>query len=351
MGGVQTVSATDRLAMELEFHQLDRRYDTLRVRQPARERRLLASLAEVGQQMPIVVVTTDARYVLVDGHKRVRCLHRLHRDTVAAVIWEMATCEALIFRYLLQTDATENAFEQAWLLRTLHEEHGLALDVVARRFDRSVSWVSRRLGLVRTLPETIQAHVREGDIGAHAAMKYLVPLARANGDDSVRFAQAVAPHRLTTRQIGQLYQHYVAGPEVTRDLVLTDPLLVLRLTDDATLARLRPDASAPEAMITDFHILGAVARRAHRRLQHGGGLVPPERARAWRVFESAQLDFQDLQRRCEQELRDARPGSPCGDSESPDERAGPPADCARPADLPWDGADGPQDRQCDGAPT
>jgi ParB/RepB/Spo0J family partition protein len=335
--------------MELEYHQLDRRYDALRVRQPARERRLLASLAEVGQQMPIVVVTTDSRYVVVDGHKRVRCLHRLHRDTVAAVVWEMATYEALIFRHLLQTDATANVFEQAWLLRTLHEEHGLALDLVARRFDRSVSWVSRRLSLVRTLPETIQQHVRDGHIVPHAAMKYLVPLARAKADDCVRLAAVIAPHRLTTRQIGRLYQHYLAGPEATRELVLADPLLVLRLTDEAAPPRLRPDVSAPEALLTDLHMLGAIARRAHRRLQHGGGLLPPDRARAWRVFDQVQSDFHDLQRRCEQELRDARSGSPGGDSESPGERAGHPADCPRPADLPWDGADGPQDRQPDGA--
>ena len=58
--------------MELEFHQLDLRYERLRVRQPARERRLLASLADIGQQMPIVVVTTDSVYVVVDGHKRIR---------------------------------------------------------------------------------------------------------------------------------------------------------------------------------------------------------------------------------------------------------------------------------------
>jgi ParB/RepB/Spo0J family partition protein len=334
--------------MDLEFHQLDLRYDTLRVRQPARERRLLASLADVGQQMPIVVVT-DARYVVVDGHKRVRCLHRLHRDTVAAVVWEMAAGEALIFRHLLQTEATENVFEQAWLLRTLHEEHGLPLDIVARRFDRSVSWVSRRLGLVRTLPDTVQQQVRDGDIVAHAAMKYLVPLARANADDCVRLAAAIAPHRFTTRQIGCLYQHYVAGPEATRELVLTDPFLVLRLTDEAAPARLRPDVSAPEALITDLHLLGAIARRAQRRLHHGGGLLPPDRARARRVFESAQLDFQDLQRRCDQELRDARSGSPCGDSESPGQGAGHPPDCARPADLPWDGADRPADGEPDGA--
>src|SRR5947207_15969542 len=58
--------------MESEFHQLDVRYERLRVRQPARERRLLVSLADAGQQIRIVVVATGAAYVVVDGHKRVR---------------------------------------------------------------------------------------------------------------------------------------------------------------------------------------------------------------------------------------------------------------------------------------
>src|SRR6059036_1238001 len=47
--------------MQLEFHQLDRRWEHLRVRHPARQRRLLASLAEVGQQTPIVVVAAEGQ--------------------------------------------------------------------------------------------------------------------------------------------------------------------------------------------------------------------------------------------------------------------------------------------------
>jgi len=47
--------------MQLEFHQLDRRWEQLRVRHPARQRRLLASLAEVGQQTPLVVVRPKAQ--------------------------------------------------------------------------------------------------------------------------------------------------------------------------------------------------------------------------------------------------------------------------------------------------
>src|SRR5947208_2578316 len=45
--------------MQLEFHQLERRWEHLRVRHPARQRRLLVSLAEVGQQTPIGVVSVE----------------------------------------------------------------------------------------------------------------------------------------------------------------------------------------------------------------------------------------------------------------------------------------------------
>jgi hypothetical protein len=129
------------------------------------------------------------------------------------------------------------------LLRTLHEDHGLPLEALARRFDRSVSWVSRRLSLVRTLPEAVQ-HVQDGRLGPHAAMKYLVPVARANAADCLRLVETIAPHRLSTRQIGRLYHLYINGPDATRDLVVSDPLLVLRVTDDTPelgYVNLRPE--------------------------------------------------------------------------------------------------------------
>ena len=57
------------LAMQLELHQLDRYWEHLRVSSPQRQRRLLASLAESGQQTPIVVVAAESqpdRYI--GGH-------------------------------------------------------------------------------------------------------------------------------------------------------------------------------------------------------------------------------------------------------------------------------------------
>ena len=85
--------------MQLEFHQLDRRWEHLRVRRPHRQRRLMASLAESGQQTPIVVVAAEGqpgRYLVIDGYKRIAALEQLGRDTVEAVVWPMGEAEALL---------------------------------------------------------------------------------------------------------------------------------------------------------------------------------------------------------------------------------------------------------------
>jgi hypothetical protein len=57
---------------------------------------------------------------------------------------------------------------------TPEQRFGYSLDELARRFDHSVSWVSRRLALVELLPEATQRQVREGKITAQVAMKFLV---------------------------------------------------------------------------------------------------------------------------------------------------------------------------------
>jgi len=52
----------------------------------------------------------------------------------------------------------------------MSERFGYDQEELARRFDRSVSWVSRRMGLVELLPAPVQQQVRSGAITAHVAM-------------------------------------------------------------------------------------------------------------------------------------------------------------------------------------
>src|SRR6266700_7720631 len=137
--------------MKLEFHQLDRRWEHLRVREPQRQRRLLASLAESGQQTPIVVIVSkddSERYLVIDGYKRIAALRQLGRDTVEATVWAMSEAEALLLSRSQRMSPQESALEQGWLLSEMEQRFGYSLEELGRCFDRSVSWVSRRLALV-----------------------------------------------------------------------------------------------------------------------------------------------------------------------------------------------------------
>ena len=121
--------------MELELHQLDMRYERLRAQRPAAERRVLTSLAELGQQAPVVVVTgrEPDHFVLVDGYKRVRSLRRLRHDTVRATRWDLDEAEALLLDRLMRTAEAETALEQGWL----RDEFDV-LAAVARRVRRKL---------------------------------------------------------------------------------------------------------------------------------------------------------------------------------------------------------------------
>ena len=167
--------------MDLEFHQLDLRYRDLRVSDPVREGRLLSSLAQSGQHVPALVVEGgDGRYVLIDGYRRVELLRRLGRDTVYAMVLSMDEPSALLFAYRLERSGRRSALEEGWLLKELGSVHGMGREALSRALLRSTSWISRRLGLVEVLPESVQHAVRAGCVPAHAAMKSLLPLARAN---------------------------------------------------------------------------------------------------------------------------------------------------------------------------
>ena len=80
-------------------------------RHPGRQRRLLASLAESGQQTPIVVVAAEGqadRYVVIDGYKRIAALEQLGRDTVEAVAWPMSEAAAVLLDRSLPVVRTRN---------------------------------------------------------------------------------------------------------------------------------------------------------------------------------------------------------------------------------------------------
>jgi ParB family chromosome partitioning protein len=329
--------------MQLEFHQLDLRWEHLRVREPHRQRQLLASLAENGQQTPIIVVIAkddNDGYLVIDGYKRIAALKQLGRDTVEATVWPMSESEALLLSRSQRMSPQESALEQGWLLSEMEHRFSYSLDELARRFDRSMSWVSRRLALVELLPEAVQRHVREGNITAQIAMKYLVPVARVSADDCERMAAAFAKYRCDSRQAAQLYTAWREGSRVVRERILTEPELFMKTQRQSQTAK----PAAAEQMERDLEMALAILRRAGRRLTEAlPEMNAAQQEQAQREIESARRELNRMAERIgkEQEGRHAEPGAASRDSGVARATSEQARDRARPAGVAPHGAQSP----------
>ena len=330
--------------MQLEFHQLDRRWGHLRVRHPARQRRLLASLAESGQQTPIVVVVAEdqaERYVVIDGYKRIAALEQLGRDTVEAVVWPMSEAAAVLLDRSLRLSEHETALEVGWLLAELEQRFGYGLEELARRFDRSVSWVSRRLALVEVLPEAIQQQVREGRIPAQVALKFLVPVARQSLQDCQRMAAIFAQHHCDTREAGQLYGAWRRGSPAIRKRILDDPELFFKAQRQA---QEKAPAGTGAELLRDLEMMAAIVNRAQRRLA-GAAVTDLDRQQGEAARRQIERIQKQLHRLEEEILPEKKPhvepsathhdsGTECQASEQTRDRAGD-------GDLPRGGTQSP----------
>ena len=328
--------------MQLEFHQLDRRWEHLRVRHPARQRRLLASLADSGQQTPIVVVAAEGqvdRYVVIDGYKRIAALEQLGRDTVEAVIWPLSEAAAVVLDRSLRLTEHETALEVGWLLAELEQRFGYSLDELARQFDRSVSWVSRRLALVELLPEAIQQQVREGRIAVQVAMKFLVPVARQSLEDCQRMAAIFAAHHCDTREAGQLYDAWRRGSAAIRRRILEDPGLFFK-----TQRQEKVPAGAATELLRDLEMVAAIVNRAQRRLAGAaaGELDPQQGAAARQQIDRIAKQLQRIEAKLQPEQTPhVEPSTTHHNSGAAHAGSGETRDRAGNGDLPRGGAASP----------
>ncbi len=211
--------------------------------------------------MPILVIPGPQGYLVIDGHQRIAALQQLRRDTVEALVLDtMSEAEALLLVHSLRSRGEpETALEQGWLLAEMEHKHGYTIEDLARRFDRSATWIARRLALVDTLPEAVQQQVREGRIAAQIAMRYLAPMARLSVEHCHRMAGIFAQQHWTTRQAALLYNAWRnAKTKQTRERILTEPELFLKASQQQ-----RPPTQA--TLEGDLNQIVAIARRALER--------------------------------------------------------------------------------------
>src|ERR1017187_4611010 len=175
----------------------------------------------------------------------------------------MSEAEALLLDRSLRFSSQQPGLEQGWLWWEREQRFGYSLGELARRFDRSVSWVSRRLALAEVLPEAIQQQVREGKILAQVAMKFLVPVVRQSLEDCQRMATIFAEHHCDTREAGQLYAAWRKGAPAIRKRILDDPELFFKTQRQA---QEKAPAGTGAELLRDLEMVVAIVSRAQRSL-------------------------------------------------------------------------------------
>ena len=256
--------------MQLELGELDLRSAALRIVDRSRQRRLVASLLEQGQLTPVLVVRDASSWVLLDGYVRVAALAELARDLVDVAVLDVGEAEALVLAHRLDNGRERTALEEGWLLRELCDRHGLAQAELARRLDRTPSWVSRRLALVKALPESVQESVRTAKISVQIATKLLVPLARANADACERIVSGLAGERVSVRQMTRLYVAWKASDDEIRERLCAQPRLFLKSLAAEDAEATKPEDDEAAATLKDLSMLAAVSLRLCRRARESG---------------------------------------------------------------------------------
>jgi ParB family transcriptional regulator, chromosome partitioning protein len=209
---------------EMDLHRLDLRYADTRVNSSTALNRLVNSIEQYGQLIPVTVVADGQQTVLIDGYLRVLALQRCGRDTAHVFSWECSIEHALLVTLAHEQARGWEALEEANILRALCDR-GLSQREIAMHIGRDVSWVSRRLQLLEGMSEDILRALRHGELSTWSATRILMPLARANTDHAKCLLKALKKAPLSSRDLNELYKQYNQSDKNTRERLVRNPQL------------------------------------------------------------------------------------------------------------------------------
>ena len=140
----------------VELSSLDLRYEGHRLRDDAREARLLASIAERGIEEPLEGVDTAEARLLLDGFKRCRSAKKLGIDCVPYVSLGEEEATGILNLMRASTDKGLGILEQARFVVDLVTIHGMSMAEVAETLCRSKGWVWMRRRLLDEMSPAIR---------------------------------------------------------------------------------------------------------------------------------------------------------------------------------------------------
>ncbi len=210
------------MGQEIELAELDVRYENYRMKNPALEKRLLASMAQRGIEQALEGATSGEVKILLNGFKRRRCALRLGLDHVPYLSLGDDEAGAIVHLLRVSNESALSLLEQARFIEQLHRLEKMSVADIAEQLSRSKSWVSMRLGLLEEMSPRVQEEIFAGRFPMYAYMYTLRPFMRLNptGKQEVEeFVLAVSGQNMSVREIEQLAYGYFRGPQSMREMI------------------------------------------------------------------------------------------------------------------------------------
>jgi hypothetical protein len=227
---------------DAELSTFDLHYEAYRMKNPALEARLLASIVERGIEEPLEGVDVEGRSVLLNGFKRYRCARKLGIGIVpyASLGNDEATGILAVIR--VSNHKSLSILEQARFIHDLRSLHKMSVAEIAETLSRSKAWVSMRLGLMGELSEAVREKLFSGGFPVYSYMYTLRQFMRMNGvqkQEVEAFVEAVSGKKLSIREVEQLAHGYFRGPEWFRKEIQSGHLVL-------ALERMKQVPEAPD---------------------------------------------------------------------------------------------------------
>ncbi len=208
---------------EVELASLDLRYESFRLKVPALEERLLASILQRGIQEPLEGVEVQQAKVLLNGFKRYRCARKLRLGTVPYGSLGQDEAAAILELLKLSNNRSLSILEQAAFIAELKNVRGLNVAEIAAELSRSKSWVTMRLGLLAEMSAPVRQKLFAGAFPVYSFMYLMRQFMRMNGvkaEEIEQFVLATSGHGLSVREVEQLAHAFFRGPDSFRQEIL-----------------------------------------------------------------------------------------------------------------------------------
>jgi hypothetical protein len=207
---------------DVELSALDLRYESYRMKNPALEGRLLASIARRGIAEPLEGVDRAERSILLNGFKRYRCARKLGIQVVPYATLGEDEASGIINLLRVSNDRSLTILEQAGFIDELRQLHQMSVADIAEQLSRSKAWVSMRLGLIGEMSDAVREKIFSGGFPVYPYMYTLRQFMRMNGvkkQDIEDFVVALSGEKLSVREIEQLAHGYFRGPASFREAI------------------------------------------------------------------------------------------------------------------------------------